>query len=77
MRQGGKTILADVTIPAPKLGERISFTPTAFIDVHEKPKRTAVAHTVTGRIEYVNASHRYCRVAFTVNGVPLAECFKF
>lgn len=62
----------------PKLGERVQFTPSAFLG--EKGAGSgcgAIPRTVTGRVVYINARHRFYDIEFKCGNVMLRESFKF
>ena len=51
----------------PKLGDKKTFVPT---EVGDK-------HSVTGRIVFNHAEHRWYRVAYQLDTRTMHECFKF
>ena len=61
-------------------GDKITFTPHAFIEVDGTKNTWAAAcgldTRVTGTVDYVHAAHGWFRVRYTVNGHILHECFK-
>ncbi len=61
-----------------KIGDRISFVPSAFFG--EKFAKDKAAHLiprrVTGKIIGIHKAHRYCRVEYQVHDYTLHECFK-
>lgn len=62
----------------PRTGDRIRFTPSAFVGVPNYGKvLSGMPKKVSAVIEYVNYSHRYFRARFEIFGQPMYECFKF
>ena len=63
----------------PRLGDKYSFTPEAFIGEREgvAPGRVPIPRRVTGKVVCINDAHRWFRVAYEVHGYRLSECFKF
>lgn len=61
-----------------KIGDKISFVPSAFFG--EKFAKDKAAHLiprrVTGKIIGIHKAHRYCRVEYQVHDYTLHECFK-
>lgn len=67
------------TIKDIALGSSISFIPAAFIEYKSDINFDSRMknHKVTGIIIYINAEHRFFRVAYEVNGYKLGQSFKF
>ena len=62
------------------LGAAYSFVPSAFIDIHapgRPSKQKEIPRKVTGRVTYINQTHRFFVATFEVNGYVLNESFKF
>ena len=61
-----------------KIGDKISFVPSAFFG--EKFAKDKAAHLiprrVTGTIIKIHKAHRYCRVEYQVHDYTLHACFK-
>ena len=65
---------------SPEIGDRITFTPSAFISIGGGPKYTPdgmVPVKVTGTIVEVHEAHRWYRCEYDCLGVILNECFKY
>ena len=66
-------------MPDIRIGAAYSFIPKAFIG--EKAEtlmgKKEIPAKVTGRIVYINESHRFFTVAYDVNGYTLRESIKF
>lgn len=55
------------------VGDPVRFVPKAFSRIES----CAVPTMLSGRVIYVNESHRYYTVEAECNGVPFRESFKF
>lgn len=62
----------------PQVGDKTRFLPSGFLDSNTSFFGSSHIPTeVTGTVTYVNEAHRMYRVAFSVNGYSMNECFKF
>ena len=61
----------------PKIGDRVTFRPAAFMDAQRNKDSNIWPSTVTGTIDYVNRAHRFYRVAFEVHGQIMKESIKY
>lgn len=63
----------------PELGDKYTFTPEAFNGEAKGhlPGRQEIPRRVTGKVTYINETHRYFRVEYEIHGCHLSECFKF
>ena len=59
-----------------KIGDPYTFVPAAFSAGYDDDGRIK-RQKVTGKIIGANRGHRWVRVAYTVNGNTLYECFKY
>ena len=65
----------------PELGDQKTFVPSAMMNDHYgvfmANYRQDTDPYVTGIVDYVNETHRWCRVRYETETGPQHECFKF
>lgn len=63
----------------PKVGDRITFVPNAFLASCQMPMKSFEGMSVTGTVIQVNEAHRWARVEYDLGGMNGVgrECFKF
>ena len=62
----------------PKVGDKISFLPSAFACAQQPSKALeGMPQRVRATVTYINEEHRWFCATFEVWGKPMRECFKF
>lgn len=59
----------------PKLGSKVKFIPTIYIDKNGTPIEPG--HSVYGHVVFINKIHKLFTVKYTLNGHEFLESFKF